>query len=274
MPVLATGISNARQGKIRKKIRRITRALGSIRELDVTISLIDELARREAVPRLALEHVRAAVLREHARHAGTMAKRLEKIKIDRLDRRLVALAAGLEESTSHEWRNSLAARLVRRAKRLRVAIDRAGQMYEAERLHAVRIAAKKLRYAMELAAESGVRAARRPVLTVKRAQEALGRLHDLQVLQGFTAAAQAEPSDTPVPDNGLAILSRLLESECRHLHARYLKLVPSLQATIDLIRSDIVPQVVAPARRRRQLKIDSARARTPERPLAAGTQAT
>ena len=108
VPVLATGISNARQGKIRKKIRRITRALGSIRELDVTISLIDELARREAVPRLALEHVRAAVLREHARHAGTMAKRLEKIKIDRLDRRLVALAAGLEESTSHEWRNSLA----------------------------------------------------------------------------------------------------------------------------------------------------------------------
>lgn len=247
-----------RAGKIRRKVRRITRALGSIRELDVTIGIIDALVRREAVPRLALEHVRAAVLREQERHLGTMVRRLEKVNAAKLDRRLETLAASLDGDASQGWRDALAARLARRAKRLKTAIERAGQMYEAERLHAVRIAAKKLRYGLELAAESGARAAVRPLRVIKRAQETLGRLHDLQVLQGFTAAAQAEPSETPIPDNGLGILSRLLEDECRHLHARYLNSVPALLAALEAVRTEVIPQVVAP-RRRRAVKMSASR---------------
>ena len=79
----------------------------------------------------------------------------------------------------------------------------AGQMYAPEQLHQVRIAAKKLRYAMELAFDAGVKSASAPVRAVKRAQDTLGRLHDLQVLQSHVAAVQAEPSDRSLPDGGL-----------------------------------------------------------------------
>ena len=101
-----------------------------------------------------------------------------------------------------------------------MAIAAAGHMYAPEPLHQVRIAAKKLRYALELAEDAGIKSASAPVRAVKRVQDTLGRLHDLQVLQTHVAAVQAS-RDRSLPDGGLAIVSRALEDECRHLHARY-----------------------------------------------------
>ena len=83
----------------------------------------------------------------------------------------------------------------------------AGHMYSPEQLHQVRIAAKKLRYAMELAFDGGVKSAAAPVRAVKRAQDTLGRLHDLQVLQSHVAAVQAEPSGRSLPDGGLDMIA-------------------------------------------------------------------
>ena len=54
------------------------------------------------------------------------------------------------------------------------AIQNAGQVYAAEQLHAVRIATKKLRYALELVADSRLAPVRPLVNTLKRAQETLG----------------------------------------------------------------------------------------------------
>ncbi len=261
VPVLATGLKNTGAKKARKKIRRVTKALGCVRELDVTISLLDELARKEAVPRIALEHVRAYVVHEQERRRATMLKRLEKVNVEKLDRRLASLSEALQNAETDGWRETLAARLLKRAKRLREAVEAAGQMYEAERLHAVRIAAKKLRYAMEVAAETGVRAAARPVRTIKRAQDTLGRLHDLQVLQSYVATVQAKPAEGTVPDSGLEILSRLLEDNCRFLHAKYLSSVPSLLETVDLTRTTIVPQVARARRPKRALKMELRAAR-------------
>ena len=61
-----------------------------------------------------------------------------------------------------------------------------------EQLHQVRIASKKLRYALEIAADSGLKAALH-VRALKRTQET-GRLHDLQVLQRHVPAVQAKPA--------------------------------------------------------------------------------
>ena len=74
-----------------------------------------------------------------------------------------AVWAGREQS-AHEahlnasgperaWLSTLEARLARRAGRVRAAIEATGAVYVPERLHGVRIAAKKLRYAAELAAD-------------------------------------------------------------------------------------------------------------------------
>lgn len=272
VPVLATGLKKAKAGKARRKIRRITKALGSIRELDVTVSLLDELARRDNVPRLALEHIRAHVIHEVEHRRETMLKRLDRVNVAKLDRRLKTLGEALASAEAEQWRETLGARLLKRSRLLRTAVENAGQLYEAERLHRVRIAAKKLRYALELGAEIGVKEAKAAVLTIKRAQDMLGRLHDLQVLQTHVAAVQAEPQSATPPDGGLDIIARLLEEDCRHLHARYVSSIPELLSVVDTTRTSLVPALAKPGRRRTpQVKMDLGarrRRREPRAPVA------
>lgn len=270
VPVLATGLKDSKADKARQKIRRITRALGTIRELDVTMALLDELVKRDGLPRLALEDVRGYVMKEQERRREVMLKRLGKVKVDKLDRRLMSLAQSLEQAGTDEWREALSKRLLKRSKALRAAATDAGQLYEAERLHQVRIAAKKLRYAAEVAAETGVKAANHVVRTIKRVQDTLGRLHDVQVLQTHVAAVQALPPRATGAERGLEIISRQLEEECRHLHARYLSNVGALQAVIDDVQAVVVPQL---ARRRRsrgplKMKLTSPAARAASSPKA------
>jgi CHAD domain-containing protein len=147
---------------------------------------------------------------------------------------------------------------------LAAAIASAGHVYAPEHLHLVRIAAKKLRYALELAADAGVKSAAAPVRLVKRVQDTLGRLHDFQVVQSHVAAVQAEPAEPAarmLPDGGLEIISRALENQCRHLHAQYVAIIPQLAEVVETIRSGVVPQLARRARSR-ALKM-SLKVRTP-----------
>jgi CHAD domain-containing protein len=107
----------------------------------------------------------------------------------------------------------------------------------------VRIASKKLRYALELAADSGLAAAAPRVRALKRTQETLGRLHDLQVLQSHVAAVQAEPLGRSVPHEGLAAIAGRIEEECRRLHGKYVTQVEALRALVEAVRQDIVPRL-------------------------------
>lgn len=257
VPVLAAGLEKTKAGKARRKIRRLTRALGAIRELDVTVALLDELARREALPRLALEQVRAHVVNEQDKRRRLMTRRLQRVNVGKLERRLGSLSDALATADTDRWKQTLSARILKRSKRLAAAVQEAGQMYEAERLHRVRLAAKKLRYALEVAAETGTTAANQAVRTLKRTQDALGRLHDLQILQSHVAAVQAKPQATTLPDAGLQIIARFLEEECRHLHATYVASVPALLSAIEITRASVVPQLAQTGTRRtRNLKMD------------------
>ena len=59
---------------------------------------------------------------------------------------------------------------------------------------------------------------------LKRAQDALGRLHDLQIL--IDRARQVQAALTPPnisPWRGLEALVDVLEDDCRRLHARYMR---------------------------------------------------
>jgi CHAD domain-containing protein len=272
VPVLATGLQNTKAGKARKKIRRVTKALGSIRELDVTVALLDELASRGSLPRLALEQVRAHVVKERDKRRATMTRRLEKVNLGKLERRLGSLSNALDASKTDSWKQTLSARLMKRAKRLEAAVHQAGQLYEPERLHKVRIAAKKLRYAMEVAAETGTTAANEPVRTLKRTQDILGRLHDLQVLQSHVAAVQARPQTTTLPEGGLEMIARFLEEECRHLHGRYVASVPALLAAVDMTRASVIPQLArtgAPKARSLKMDLRATKSRAGARPAPA-----
>lgn len=244
LPVLSVGVKGTKSKKALGKIRRLTQALGTVRELDVTLHLLDELTARDTLPRQSLEAVRSHVVSERERRRAVMLKRLAHVNLDKLDRRLLTAAAVLDGSDSQAWRDALAARLVRRCKALTRAMADAGQLYAPEPLHQVRIAAKKLRYAMEVANDAGAKAAAAPLRAVKRVQDTLGRLHDLQVLQTLISTVQATPDgDRSLPDGGLQIVSRAVENECRHLHARYVASMPRLADVVKTVRTVVVPQV-------------------------------
>jgi CHAD domain-containing protein len=255
VPVLTTGLKGSKASNARRKIRRLTRALGTVRELDVTLHILDELARTGTLPRTGIEDVRAHVIAERDRRREVMLERLEHVNADKLDRRLASVADAVEGSEDDAWREVLGTRLLKRGRLLNTAIDDAGQMYGPERLHAVRIAAKKLRYALELAADSGAASAGPHVRTIKRVQDMLGRLHDLQILQTHVAAVQAAPSaDRPGMNAALDALAHHLEEECRHLHGRYLVSTPKLREMIEAVPARVVPQLEKPSAGR-QLKM-------------------
>ena len=264
VPVLATGLKGSKAGKATRKLRRLTRALGTVRELDVTLTLLDELASAAEVSRTAVEDVRAHVVRERDARRAVMLKRLERVDADKLGRRLGSVGAALESATEEPWRRTLCSRLLRRSKRLSVAMDAAGQMYAPERLHDVRIAAKKLRYGLELAYDSGVKQAAAHVRTIKRAQDLLGKLHDLQVLQTHIAEAQIN-GDTARAESraALDVLAGHVEGQCRRLHGRYLSSSAALRDVPAAIRKVIVPQLANTPRRRRPLKMALSRPATP-----------
>ena len=250
--MLTSGVKGTKARKALGKIRRLTTALGTVRELDVTLHIIDELVADETLPRPALEDVRSRVVTERDERRAVMLKRLDHVNLTKLDRRLGSASQVLGETNSEAWRDALGARLLKRSKALATAIAAAGHIYAPEQLHQVRIAAKKLRYAMELAFDAGVKSASAPVRAVKRAQDTLGRLHDLQVLQLQVAALQAYPADRSLSEGGLAIINRALEDECRHLHARYVAGMPKLTEVVETTRTVVVPQL---AHRARALKM-------------------
>ena len=273
VPVLAGGIKHV--GKARRKIRRLTRALGIVRELDVSLHLLDELAASDELSRPALQDVRLHVMEERDKKREEMLSRLADVNADKLERRLKSVTDAVELDDSETWRQALGARLVKRAKWLGDAIDDAGHLYAPERLHQVRIAAKKLRYGLELAADSGVSAALPLVRALKRSQEMLGRLNDLQVLQTHVAAVQAAPIGRSVPHQGLAAIAGRIEEECRRIHGRYVAQADALREVTVAVPSTVVPRL---ARRTRPLKMGlaprGAAEASPRRPRACHAEAS
>jgi CHAD domain-containing protein len=195
------------------------------------------------------------------------------VNTDKLERRLGSVADALENAESEDWREPLSARILKRGKALSAAITEAGQLYNPETLHNVRIAVKKLRYALEIAAETGVAAAASPVRLLKRTQDSLGRLHDLQVLQTHVAAAQTAPRQS-LPEGALNTIALAIEDECRHLHGRYIAAVPALIEAVDIAKQTVVPQIVRPRTTGRTLKMTlTGRSRGRSRPTRAAEAA-
>jgi CHAD domain-containing protein len=250
LPVAGAAASGGAQRKVRKLTRRLTRALGTVRELDVTLQILEERAEADDGHGSAIDRARGMVRVERERRRTDMLRRLSHINPDKLQRRLASFTAEVAAANGDAWRRALAARLAHRARRLQQAIGRAGAIYVPVRLHAVRIAAKQLRYTLELAAEAGVTEVRPLVSTVKRAQTTLGRLQDLQVVLRQVDAASAEPGLEPAARAGLARLAQTIEEDSRRAHGRYLRWAPRLQAVCVTTRRQVVSSLAAAGRRR------------------------
>jgi len=228
LPVLQ--LDDELAAKLGRRLRKVTRRLGRVRELDVTAALVAELRRSSRYDAAGLDRVDAAVARERAEFSGRLGEKLPLSELRRIAGRFARVEKELRgrdrraPDAARAWRWALGARVARRAVALGRAVDQAGSVYLPERLHTVRIAGKKLRYALELAVEAGVAQGAADLKQLKRVQEVLGRLHDFQVLLDRVRQTQASAT---APDlavwRGLDALVRALEDDCRRLHARYMR---------------------------------------------------
>lgn len=239
LPVLGATANEVALDRAKSRVRRITRALGPVRELDVTLSLLAELEGKGAAPARGIQRVRAAVIEERQKRRRAMLAEITPSRLDKLRKRLVEVAAPTEQRRPTRGTLAEAAeQTVMRAKNLRAAIDRAGGIYLADRLHRVRIEAKKLRYALEIQRELSKSKSMARLNRLKHQQDLLGRIHDLEVLIEHTREVQASlPAANRRAMAELNKLIRAVEAECREGHAEYMRGREPLIKLCDAITS-------------------------------------
>jgi len=237
LPIATRGSSRR---KLKKSFTRLTRALGGVRELDVAILTLDELASDPSVPQEGLEQLRVILQEERQRFYAEMNGILQHVDLDRLQRKTLAAAERATEDDSDQSDlkrlRSVIKRAGRRAFALQAAIENAGNIYLADRLHQVRIAVKKLRYVLEIARDLSRSRASARIRMLKNAQDLLGRMHDLEVLITRIRALQGSArAPTLKVSADLDRLVRRLETECRQLHVRYMDFKKKLLELCDYV---------------------------------------
>jgi CHAD domain-containing protein len=222
LPVLQ--LKAAVSNRLSKRLKHVTEELGRVRELDVLLALAAELRESGRYDTQALRRITTALTAEQSQTRAKLEDRLPIGELHRIGRKLEKVEDALRDrKPSKGWRWAVDARVTRRADTLLHALDAAGSIYLQERLHHVRIALKKFRYAVEIAGEASGVKLRAEVRTLKKAQDILGRLHDVQVL--IDRIRQIQPAVTLSDVSTWRKMDGLiaaLENDCRRLHARFL----------------------------------------------------
>ncbi len=196
-------------GRFKKNTREaklVTRELGAVRDFDVLIDYF-QTQLRSAIPRQddhkALLYLldRLGRQRERARHP--MLKHLRKLEESDFPARVKCYLAGDRDqhvaseeggapapvsvsdsatvSAHSPFRNAARALIQNRIEEFYAFAPYAGRPEAVEELHAMRIAAKWLRYTMELFAPAYAHGLKESLSVIKRFQEKLGDLHDADV---------------------------------------------------------------------------------------------
>src|SRR5262249_11711332 len=229
LPILQLDHNTTR--KLSRRLRRVTSRLGGVRELDVLGLLLTQLHESGQYRHGALTRVANAVAHERDEARSRLSSKLPTADLRRLIGKLEKAAdelASTRRKASRRdeaaWHWAMEARIARRAERFNDARREAGAVYLPERLHAVRIALKKLRYAVELSVEAAGERDNDELRTLKRAQDQLGHLHDFQVLIGRVRQLQGSLNHDATTDRALDAMVDGLENDCRRLHARYVRM--------------------------------------------------
>jgi CHAD domain-containing protein len=246
LPPLGHVVAHDVADAARAEVRRVTRALGPVRELDVSIGLFDELAAAHDLGAPARLAVRRTLTRDRDAALGRLRTAMSVRRRERLARALAALQAAEVAGAAGALLAAVDARAVRRAERVRTALHRAGAMYVPERLHQIRIAVKQLRYALEVAGAARRSRATARVTQLRTVQDLLGHAHDLHVL-----ADRIRDVQTHVVRTSRATVAALdafvthIDEACRADHAAFMSLRAALLALCDTL-----DPAAAPPRRR------------------------
>jgi CHAD domain-containing protein len=185
-----------RIGKSRKLVRtlrRVRRALGDCRNVDVTLALIDNkhspstASNRQESWDLVRDYLREKRARQIARAREELARhdimqfvtRIQSLlQPDELAQKPEELLKRSVEEALAEWNKTL---------------GEARENPQVDQIHALRIAGKRLRYRAELLADLGDISAKPRVKSLKLLQDDLGNWHDRYILLQFIAEYIGRP---------------------------------------------------------------------------------
>jgi CHAD domain-containing protein len=181
--------------RLEKKLKRVTRAVGSLRDLDVQLELLERrlATTSQELERAALEHLLEHLALRRGKAARNAERRLDTLDthaMSRLVRRaLRAVTGGLSDRDHEAYALSVLEGLVSDAAEQVPAPDGAE---DPEAYHRLRIDLKQLRYALELF--EPVLGSKFPVLYARATtlQEELGNYHDLVTLTEVVGERSAE----------------------------------------------------------------------------------
>jgi CHAD domain-containing protein len=247
MLALASMVAGRDVRLARRPVRRVARALGPIRELDVARLLWHEPVPPDRWPPIVVARLDKLAAGDRRRHVPGARRAIDRIHAGKLDENLAAVVGALADPRAESpLVAGLAGRVRRRARDLTRAMEAAGTVYATEPLHDVRIAVKKLRYAVELVRDLTDVPVAPAVRRLKQQQDLLGRLHDLQVVQDRLQAAAADAGVTRALRRALEATEASLEIECRSLHARFVRGVPKLAELCQALRAQVAIRLVQP----------------------------
>jgi CHAD domain-containing protein len=213
-------------------VKALGRALGRARDEDEALRLLDEIERRSPGTAAAAATLRVRLLPHQLRRRRQLIKAVESLDLERLDR--LGEVVGGQSGFPRRWgaapsRPALRAAIGRRAETAERKVHHAAGVYFPNRAHRARIAIKKLRYLAELL-EKRERARKPAVRALRNAQEALGSIHDREMLLSRLSDLMEEEDV-----QGARELARTLEAECRSLFESYRAMRPAvLSACADL----------------------------------------
>ena len=253
VPVAVRVVTDVKAPHLRRDVRRVARAMGDVRELDVTLAVLDREARGREWHGAVLGQVRRHLEKERERSSRTMNAKLGRVDLAKLEERAHELADACDARLLPGWQSHLATRLRKRARRFDQALRAAGTLYAAEPLHRVRVAGKRLRYTLELARAAAGAPVGRHIATLKRLQDLLGSLHDLQTLEAFVRTVAAEAVSGLDSHAQFEDAQREIDAECRVLHGRFLARAPQWERLVDQAAQQ-ASVLVAPRRSPTMLK--------------------
>jgi len=213
-----------------KLCKRLGRALGAVREADMTHEVFDTLAKRLPSAAGAIGSILPLVADEQMRTRRRLVKTLDKVKLRPI--------ATLRDSPSpmtlafwKDWRAAVASEVASRRHALADALDRASAVFMPNRLHRVRIVTKKLRYALEIADATGLWVDKSDALRdLRKTQEVLGRLHDVYVARRLIDRLD---TDGRTMASEVQILDAAMGADCIYLHDKYLSRRDRLRSICD-----------------------------------------
>ena len=239
-------IRSRRGERLRRRLKRLGGALGPVRELDVALTLLT--TRAGGKPATAVEALQGHLTERRSAAHDRLREAVDPGRARRLLARLADLVHDRDRASRRghgglpgRERRRLARGVIDRARNLGIAVAEAGAILIVERVHAVRIAAKRLRYALELTGELRLAPTTSLVSRLRAMQDVLGELHDIDVLRAEAGRVRTGLAPDSIVAEDLERLSDGLDADIRLLHARYLRGARALAALTDRVRDRIAP---------------------------------